>query len=147
MESIRNLFGLAVLVVFCLCGTCLAFSGAGSGTEGDPYVITNVEQLQEMADDLTAYYVLGNDIDASDTVNWNSGAGFEPVGSNPAAGGVAFVGVLDGQGHTINSPYINRPSDEIIGLFGYIANPAEVKNVGVVEANVTGYRNVGPLLG
>ena len=38
--------------------------GAGSGTEEDPYVITNVYELQEMADGLGACYVLGNDIDA-----------------------------------------------------------------------------------
>jgi hypothetical protein len=38
------------------------FSGTGSGTESDPYIITNVDQFQEMNDDLTAWYALGNDI-------------------------------------------------------------------------------------
>jgi hypothetical protein len=56
------------------------FSGKGSGTPWDPYVITNVKQLQEMKYDLKAHYVLGNDIDASETKNWNNGQGFEPIG-------------------------------------------------------------------
>ncbi|HDI12511.1 MAG TPA: hypothetical protein ENF64_00165, partial [Hadesarchaea archaeon] len=68
--------------------------GGGSGTPEDPYIIENVEQLQAMKDNLSAHYALGNDIDASDTVNWNGGAGFEPVGTddNP------FTGDLDGCG-------------------------------------------------
>ncbi|MBA7656028.1 hypothetical protein ES703_63941 [subsurface metagenome] len=44
-----------------------AFSGTGSGTAQDPYIITNVDQLQEMKDDLSAWYELGNDIDATAT--------------------------------------------------------------------------------
>lgn len=31
----------------------------GSGTQDDPYVITNVEELQAMQDGLGAHYVLG----------------------------------------------------------------------------------------
>ena len=35
--------------------------------------ITTLQELQDMENDLDADYVLDNDIDASDTVNWNSG--------------------------------------------------------------------------
>ena len=83
----------AVFTVLTVCGSAFAFSGAGSGTEADPYLITDVYELQEMSDDLTAYYVLGNDIDASVTSSWNGNAGFEPIGT--------FTGIFDGQGHTI----------------------------------------------
>ncbi len=37
-----------------------SFSGLGSGTEEDPYQITNVHQLQEMKDDLDAHYIIMN---------------------------------------------------------------------------------------
>ena len=47
-----------------------SFSGNGSGTEEDPYQISTVEQLQEMNDDLSAHYILMNDIDASETREW-----------------------------------------------------------------------------
>ncbi|GAJ17451.1 unnamed protein product, partial [marine sediment metagenome] len=52
----------------------------GSGTIGDPYVIWDVNDLQDMNLDLAAYYELGQDIDASATVGWNAGQGFIPVG-------------------------------------------------------------------
>lgn len=47
----------------------------GSGTQADPYIISDVDDLQAMSDDLTAYYELGGDIDASATTGWNGGAG------------------------------------------------------------------------
>ena len=49
------------------------FSGAGSGTPGVPYQITNVSQLQELELDLVAHYKLINDIDASATSGAASG--------------------------------------------------------------------------
>jgi len=43
----------------------------GSGTQEDPYIISNVSDLQAVENDLTAYYELANDIDAIGTVGWN----------------------------------------------------------------------------
>jgi hypothetical protein len=60
----------------------------GSGTVGDPYIIYDVVDLQAMINDLTAYYELANDIDASATAGWNGGLGFEPVG---AVGGSHYL--------------------------------------------------------
>ena len=51
----------------------------GSGTLGDPYIIQDVTDLQNMNLDLAAHYVLGNDIDASETLTWNDGEGFVPL--------------------------------------------------------------------
>lgn len=56
-----------VLLLTAAFSTALSFSGLGSGTEEDPYQITTVHQLQEMNDDLSAHYILMNDIDASET--------------------------------------------------------------------------------
>lgn len=119
------------------------FSGAGSGTEQDPYIITNVNQLQEMNNDLTAWYELGNDIDASATENWNDGAGFIPIGDWPDND---FTGHFDGKGHTINNLYINRPHTGV-GLFGYTDSGAEVSNVGLIGVNVNGGDYVAGLVG
>jgi hypothetical protein len=139
----RNTVCLLILTVFVLCCSAFGFSGAGSGTESDPYLITTVEQLQEMNDDLVAYYELGNDIDASVTQTWNGGAGFEPVGdgTNP------FTGKFGGHRHTITGLHIDRPSTDFVALFGYIAEGAEVKDVGVIDADMTGYSDVGALVG
>ncbi|MFW3145321.1 MAG: hypothetical protein ACMUIE_00735, partial [Thermoplasmatota archaeon] len=60
-----------------------SFAG-GSGTLSDPYQISNVTQLQNMSSDLNAHYILINNINASDTINWNGGLGFDPIGNNPS---------------------------------------------------------------
>jgi hypothetical protein len=106
-------------------------------------VITTVQQLQEMNDDLGAYYELGNDIDASATETWNGGAGFEPVGdgTNP------FTGKFDGRMFTITGLCINRPTTDLVGLFGYITDGGIVQRVGLAEVDITGRRNSGPLVG
>jgi uncharacterized delta-60 repeat protein len=122
----------------------------GSGTSGDPYIITNVIQLQEMKDNLTAYYILGNDIDASDTVNWNEDPenpgtyyGFEPIGTLATR----FTGSFDGQGYKIENLYINRPSTFYVGLFGHVGTGGVIENVGMENIDVTGNQHTGGLVG
>ena len=44
--------------------------------------ITDITELQAMEDDLDEDYILGNNIDASATSGWNSGEGFDPIGSS-----------------------------------------------------------------
>jgi hypothetical protein len=120
------------------------FSGKGSGTPWDPYVITNVKQLQEMKYDLKAYYVLGNDIDASETKNWNNGQGFEPIGDidNP------FTGSFDGRGYKIYNLYINRARD-FVGLFRAVGGLGIIKNIGLENVTIItdGYYSIGGLVG
>jgi hypothetical protein len=100
--------------------TLFSFSGNGSGTEADPYQITTVEQLQEMNDDLDAHYILMNDIDASETREWNVGdhdddpetpdsaTGFLPIGQYTYEQPLkSFTGSLDGQEYSINKLYLN----------------------------------------
>jgi hypothetical protein len=145
----KNSTVLSLVWLFAVSSIGFAFSGNGSGIQADPYIITDVYQLQEMKNEVGAYYVLGNDIDASDTINWNSGAGFEPVGKL----GNEFVGVFDGRGFVISNLYINRPSTVYIGLFGFAglahlnsATPV-IKNVGLANAQVTGRGDTGALVG
>lgn len=103
----------------------------GSGTLLDPYIIYDVDDLQAMENDLTAYYELANDIDASTTVGWNGGLGFDPVGDSITK----FDGELDGKGYTISDLFINRPAVQV-GLFGRIGGT--VKNTGLESCNITG---------
>jgi len=115
---------------------------SGSGTAADPYVITNASELQAMEDDVTANYILGQDIDASGTANWNNGAGFDPIDD--------LGGTFDGTGHTIESITIDRPGEGNVGLFlenGYRSQGGQVYNVTISNADVTGDFNVGILAG
>jgi len=124
----------------------------GSGTEGNPYIIQNVTDLQSMNDDLSAYYKLGGDIDASETETWNGGAGFVPIGRIVYDEGESkfvetpFTGGLDGDIHVIKNLYINRPTEVGIGLFG-ITSGDDIKEVGLVDSVIIGMDFVGGLIG
>lgn len=103
--------------------------------------ISNCEELQQIQNNLSREFKLTSDIDCSGTVNWNNGKGFEPIGDNDNE----FTGVLLGQGHVITGLYIDRPGQSNVGLFGF--NNGIIKNVGIVDANVTGDWWVGVLAG
>ncbi|MFC6757802.1 MULTISPECIES: CARDB domain-containing protein [Haloarcula] len=113
----------------------------GSGTEEDPYVVTNVDELQAMNEDRDAHYVLGNDIDASDTENWNDGAGFDPVGDDENK----FTGSFDGQNHSISGLTVNRPTEGFAGLIG--VSDGTVEHLSLVDASMVGTGNVGTVVG
>ena len=121
--------------------TVVETTWSGSGTQADPYIITNVSQLQDVQYDLDAHYELGNDIDASETANWNGGKGFEPVGDvtntnyapswdNP------FSGSFNGGNHSINQLTINRPQEENVGLFR--GQTGIINNTSLIGANISG---------
>src|SRR5690606_34491217 len=104
-------------------------------------------QLQDMNKNLSGKYLLGNNIDASDTVNWNNGAGFKPIGTSSGTfiTNDAFTGVFDGLGHTIKELNINQKSTPnnyaFIGLFGY-AYRSKINNVGLLGGSITYSGNV-----
>lgn len=118
----------------------------GEGTQENPYIITNINELQATQADLEAHYKLGNDIDGSETAGWNDGDGFDPIG-NIGAETDEFQGSFDGDGHTIFNLYIDRGgSENPVGLFS-VAYDTEIKNVTIVNAEVHGNSSVGILSG
>lgn len=151
----KNMKGIAIIVVFTFMfmnsafvlpeARAASFAG-GSGTEADPYVIMTLAQLDAVRDDLSAHYVLGADIDASDTASWDGGAGFTPIGGNGDELS-QFTGSFDGQGYTINDLYIFRSGTDYIGLFGVVGADGVVRNVGLVGGKIEGREVVGGLVG
>lgn len=123
--------------------------GGGSGTESDPYIIEDVWDLQNMSKNLTVHYALGNDIDASVTRTWNSGQGFDPVGTNENS----FKGSFNGEKFNITGLFINRSNSDYVGLFGSITSEGfgglagSVRNVKLISSNITGRDYVGGLIG
>jgi len=123
------------------------FFGGGSGTLADPYMIENVTQLQNMTQNLTAHYELANDIDASETSEWNWNEsqgiyrGFDPIGDDDEP----FTGTLDGQGHTVYDLYINRLDEQYVGLIGY--SEGSLEDIDLVDVDVGGWSAVGALVG
>ncbi len=123
------------------------FAG-GDGSLENPYLISNVLQLQNMNSELEAHYIIINDIDASATSTWNSDGsggyyGFEPIGDSDNR----FTGSLDGQGYSITELFIHRPSEYNVGLFGYIDTGGSVINVNLIDNDVHGQESVGGLVG
>ncbi len=124
------------------------YSSHVTGVTPTAYMLVNdVNNLQNMGTNLAGVYALGTNIDASATVGWNAGAGFDPIGNYSA--GQEFTGMLDGLGHTITNLFINRGSESYVGLFGSATDAvaATIRNVGLVNVNITGGFQTGGLLG
>lgn len=121
---------------------CGPNTNVGSGTVDNPYVITDVCGLHYIHCDLSVYYELGSNIDASKTVDWFYGAGFIPIGTIFAP----FTGHFDGKGYTVDGLFINRLTEDSIGLFG-AAEEATVLNVNLTNVNITGRNFVGAIAG
>jgi hypothetical protein len=115
----------------------------GDGSSSSPYEISTAIDLQAMQEETSANYIVVNDIDASGTVNWNNGQGFKSIGEL----GNEFTGSLDGKKYDISGLNIKRQSENYVGLFGAIGAGGEVKNVGVINVNITGNSYVGGLVG
>ncbi len=133
--------------------TFSAIEPPGAGTAGDPYLISQLGHLVWMGDTVGSSggkrYVLQNDLDASATTNWNSGAGFAPIGIGNQYGQPLrpFMGVFDGNGKVISHLTILRPDQGGVGLFGYMGSGGKVMNVGLTGGSVSGYYYVGGLVG
>ena len=121
------------------------FAG-GSGTEADPYQITDGAQLAKIAKDVEngtvykdAYFRLENDIDLS-AHRWN------PIGvykwyEDGTVENKLFAGFLDGNGKTITGLIVDeRIENNCAGLFGQIAYTGTAKNVGVKDLNIVDAR-------
>ncbi|MEN6437106.1 MAG: filamentous hemagglutinin N-terminal domain-containing protein [Syntrophobacter sp.] len=117
------------------------YSGYFTGTTPTAYMLVNtLDDLQRINTNLTGTYALGKDIDASATVGWNGGKGFEPLGNDNLADpiGHVFTGAFDGNGHTISHLYINRPSTQYVGVFGGSDRTAKFRNLWLLDVDITG---------
>ena len=119
----------------------------GDGTEINPYQIDNLDNLYwitQNSSEWGAFYIQTSDIDASETYGWDNDSGFLPIGNY----NTNFTGSYDGQGHVIDSLFINRPDTLYIGLFGYVTNTdVKIQQLGITNANITGKTYTGTLVG
>ena len=123
--------------------------GGGSGTETDPYIITTVEHMNQLASAVNngtsyifKYFRMYADIDFA-------GASFKGIGeknNNAQTGYNMFEGCFDGNGHTIKgmrSVY----STNYHGLFNIIGAIATIKNLTMADCVIEGAENVGAIAG
>ena len=88
---------------------------------------------------LTAAYRLEVDIDATPTRDWDGS--FAPIGDAADA----FRGAFDGGGNVVRDLRIDRADENHVGLFA--ALNAEVIDLGLDDARITGGNNVGAVAG
>ncbi|HUW45112.1 MAG TPA: GLUG motif-containing protein [Dehalococcoidia bacterium] len=109
--------------------------------------------LDAVRNNLGGNYTLMNNLDstipgyeelASPTAN--GGKGWEPIGTI-GEWGDRLTGTLDGQGYEIRDLFINRPDEYYVGLFGAVGQEGVVKNIGLVNFTVNGFKSVGGLVG
>lgn len=136
------------------------FAG-GSGTLGDPYLISNGAQLAFLAkevNDGNRYYdfhfKLTDDIYLNDITGCPEWPSTAPKNEwNPIGFGKPFAGNFNGDGHTVFGIYCKRPDDSDIGLFGQVKvddkkkEQAILKNIKVSDAYLEGSMCVGGIVG
>jgi len=126
------------------------FLGGGTGTETDPYQVWTGEQMNTIGlykNRWAKSYKLMADISLS-----AYSSNYNVIGrpANTSAGTVSFTGVFDGDFHNISgfSPY---SSCDYFGIFGYISEPALIKNLKLISPVISDpYQNnsyVGTLAG
>ena len=109
-------------------------------------------------------YELMNDLDfknsstnTADFSIWAKGStasdpvaeGWDPIGYyNTFRDKIPFSAIFEGNRHTISNLFIDRSSTSSVGLFGYVKeNSAELRNIGLLDVEVTGDSTVGGLVG
>ena len=141
LGSSRRLGKITVLVA--VCGWCLSaqakYSG-GSGTEADPFRISAVSDWQELMAtpaDWARQFVLTADLDLE-------GIPLSRIGVSYYA---SFTGVFDGNDHILRNVDVNMPGAYGVGLFGYLGTDGQIKNLGVENTSIFGWKALGGLVG
>ena len=156
---------------------------SGTGTEGDPYMIYNKDQLDLLAERVNGgeiysdtYFQLGADIAYDPTAltidndgDGNGDSNYTPIGycdldemwddlgSQIIPVMFPFAGHFDGANHVVSGIRIYKGGTELAtdcnqALFGVIGidteyGTAEVKNVILADAHITGYDYVSGIVG
>ena len=115
-------------------------NSASLSMAGNPYILVrDVNGLQNINSNLSAYYALAGNVDAS------SAGSFTPIGSGQ--GDPNFYGMFNGLGHVINSLSISAGGAGNVGLFGQTGQSGVLTSVGLTNVNISGGNNVGGLVG
>jgi hypothetical protein len=114
---------------------------AGEGTEGNPYQIDSADQLELMGMcpyGRHAYFRLMADIDLDPKLPGRRvyGKALIAPDTDGAMSWAEFTGVFDGGGRSIL--HLTIVGQSSLGVFGRLADGAQVRDLGVVDAQVTG---------
>ena len=130
------------------------------GTEAKPFLIENIEDLNALASDVnsgTDYsgkcFILTTDLDYSGVALFDTDedgtadSNFTTIGYGYETEGASFKGIFNGNDKYIKGITVNTPSAAGVGLFGYIFQPAEIRNLTLKNCSFTGNFEVGAIAG
>jgi hypothetical protein len=119
--------------------------GGGTGEPNNPYLIFTAEQMNAIGaepNDWDKHFKLMVDIDLSGLDGKDGRLAFNMIAPAHTIGfglfGTPFAGVFDGNGHAVSHLTLSFMGyGSHVGLFGYLGSGGEVRNLGVVDVNVT----------
>ncbi|PZX16163.1 GLUG motif-containing protein [Breznakibacter xylanolyticus] len=121
----------------------------GEGTEANPYLIHTIAELDMMRQmQPYTHFLLMNDLDFAGTKyaynpQYPEATGWQPIGNSEDH---YFRSHFNGNGHIIKNLYIKQPYGGNLGLFGPCYK-ATIKNLGLVDVNITGHHQCGGITG
>jgi hypothetical protein len=137
--------------LLCVCALhSVAIQPEGLGTEEYPYQVDSLENLQwitENTDCWTSWFLQTQDIEAIETMYWNTGAGLMTIGYyNSGSDYCKFRGNYNGMNHTISNLYINCPTTTDVGLFG-TTQDAVISDLSLSNVSIHGGSYTGGIIG
>lgn len=115
--------------------------GGGSGTAADPYKIATKAHLLDLAATTADYskcFILTANIDLAGETFIAAVIASDTDSSDWEFQGTAFTGAFNGNGYIIHNLTIITDNHKYLGLFGYVRDKGQVKNLGIVNANIQG---------
>ena len=139
--------------------TVIDWATESDGDADHPYMIYNKDQLDLLAHRVNGgnryegkYFKLGNDINYPHTSDWNDFTSdennFEAIGGNYNR---PFLGHFDGNNKTISGIRIYKNgsslADNYQGIFGRTGNGADIHDLTLADARITGHDDIGGIVG
>ena len=137
------------LIPFLMAACPLPFSAparysGGRGTALDPYQIATTVDLLLLGDspqDYDKHFLLTADLDLDPHLPGRRAWTRALIAPHSEAGiwsfqGTPFTGVFDGNGHRMS--HLTSGGENYLGVFGRLDYRAEIRNLGVVDANIAG---------
>jgi hypothetical protein len=120
---------------------------SGGGTETNPWIITEENQLRQVGRGITPGWTLDAHYRLEENINLINGP-WTTIGTYvDLNNSTPFTGSFDGNNKTITGLNINAPTKDGQGMFACINETGVVKNLALVDCTISGAGVVGGIVG
>ena len=137
----RNFTKLLLSAVLMMCCTVGAYSASGDGSQNNPYLLANYDDLLWFAGQVNNQE--RTDICAKLTADIVATGTWTPIGTPEKM----YTGDFNGDGYTISGLTLNNTEQSCVGLFGKVDSGSHIHHVGVTDCNFIGDQFVGAICG